>query len=402
MNCTIIWDWNGTLLDDVDAAVGALNRMLAKHKLPPVTREFYRANFGFPVRPFYQQVGIDLDRVDWDEICTDFHAFIAAEPQTLQPSTPDALEAARAGGFSQCILSALREDLLRRDTARFGVAPFFDHIFGVDNLDGATKLSRGRDLVATLPPQTRLYFIGDTLHDAEVGAALGAEVILVDCGHQTSERLRTTGHPVLPSPLAAVQYIQQRSFPQAESFETFRPKLTALAAKHLNPILSRRLSPEDVVQETFAAALMREDFFKREPDVPLYFKLRTILFQTMVDLERRHLAAQKRDAYKDVDVPGRDPDDTSASDLDWDMFAGTVTAPNSFLARKDRHALLRQAIGELSENDRQIIILRHFDDMDNAECARALGIEPKAASIRYVRALERLQKKLVQYTEFQN
>ena len=167
-------------------------------------------------------------------------------------------------------------------------------------------------------------------------------------------------------------------------------------------MLSRRLSPEDVVQETFAAALMREDFFTNEPEVPLYFKLRTILFQTMVDLERRHLAAQKRDAYKEVDVPRCDSDDTSAGDLDWDMFAGTVTAPNSVLAREDRHALLRQAIGELSENDRQIIILRHFDDMENADCARILGIDPKAASIRYVRALERLQKKLVQYTEFQN
>ena len=192
------------------------------------------------------------------------------------------------------------------------------------------------------------------------------------------------------------------SFPSAADFESFRPKLTALAAKHLNPVLTRRLSPEDVVQEAFAAALMREGFFTNEPEVPVYFKLRTILFQTMVDLERRHLAARKRDAYKDVDVPGRAPDDTSAGGLDWDMFAGTVTAPTSVLAREDRHALLRQAIGELSENDRQIIILRHFDDMDNAECARVLGIEPKAASIRYVRALERLQKMLVQYTEFQN
>ena len=189
--------------------------------------------------------------------------------------------------------------------------------------------------------------------------------------------------------------------PVAADFEPFRPKLTALAAKHLNPVLSRRLSPEDVVQETFAAALMREDFFESEPDVPLYFKLRMILFQTIVDLERRHLVAQKRDAYREVDVPGRSDDDTSAGDLDWDMFAGTMTAPNSVLAREDRHALLRQAIGELSENDRQIIILRHFDDMDNTDCARVLGIEPKAASIRYVRARERLQKKLVQYTEFQ-
>ena len=197
MEITIIWDWNGTLLDDVNAAVGALNRMLAKHKLPPVTREFYRAHFGFPVRPFYQEVGIDLDRVDWDEICTDFHAFIAAEPQVLHPSTRDALEAARALGLNQCILSALREDLLRRDTARFGV----------DHLDGATKLSRGHDLIAELPPQNRLFFIGDTLHDAEVGAALGAEVILVACGHQTAERLRATGLPVVDTPLAAVQLI---------------------------------------------------------------------------------------------------------------------------------------------------------------------------------------------------
>ena len=190
--------------------------------------------------------------------------------------------------------------------------------------------------------------------------------------------------------------------PVAADFESLRPKLTALAAKHLNPVLARRLSPEDVVQETFAAALMREDFFESEPAVPPYFKLRMILFQTIVDLERRHLVAQKRDAYKEVDVPGRSDDDTSAGDLDWDMFAGTMTAPNSVLAREDRHALLRQAIGELSENDRQIIILRHFDDMDNTDCARVLGIDPRAASIRYVRALERLQKKLLLHTEFQS
>ena len=193
-----------------------------------------------------------------------------------------------------------------------------------------------------------------------------------------------------------------KTHPVSADFESFRPKLTALAAKHLNPVLTRRLSPEDVVQETFAAALMREDFFESEPDVPLYFKLRMILFQTIVDLERRHLVAQKRDAYREVDVPGRSDDETSAGDLDWDMFAGTVTASNSVLAREDRHALLRQAIGELSENDRQIIILRHFDDMDNTDCARVLGIDPKAASIRYVRALERLQNKLVQHTEFQS
>ena len=207
---TIIWDWNGTLLNDVDAAVAALNRMLAKHGVPATTREFYRAHFGFPVRPFYREVGIDLDRVDWNEICIDFHTFIAAEPQRLNSSAVEALESARAHGFRQCILSALREDILLRDTSRLGVAPFFDIIAGVDNLDGATKLKRGQDLLAQLPAHSDLYFIGDTLHDAEVGAALGAHVVLVDCGHQTAERLRTSGHAVVESPIAAVRHVLTR------------------------------------------------------------------------------------------------------------------------------------------------------------------------------------------------
>ena len=204
----IIWDWNGTLLDDVAAAVGALNRMLAVRGVAPVSQDFYRAHFGFPVRPFYAVVGLDLEREDWDRICTDFHQFIAEEPnQHLRPDALAALRHVRDHGGHQSILSALRQDLLRRDTAREGIQEYLDTIYGVDNLDGATKLSRGHDLVAALPAQTKLYFIGDTLHDAEVGAAIGADVILVDCGHQTAERLRATGRPVVPTPLAAVQFI---------------------------------------------------------------------------------------------------------------------------------------------------------------------------------------------------
>lgn len=207
---TIIWDWNGTLLDDVSAAVAALNRMLVKYGVPTTTLKFYRDHFGFPVRPFYREVGIDLDRIDWDEICIDFHAFIATEPQKLNDVAVEALETARAQGFRQCILSALREDILLRDTARLGVATFFDFIAGVDNLDGATKLKRGQELAAQLPAESALYFIGDTLHDADVGAALGAQVVLVDCGHQTAERLRTSGYAVVGSPLAAVRHILSR------------------------------------------------------------------------------------------------------------------------------------------------------------------------------------------------
>jgi len=208
----LIWDWNGTLLDDVDAAVNALNRMLAARSLPLTDRTFYRAHFNFPVRPFYSLLGMDPDH-DWEAICEDFHAFIAAEPQHLRADTRAALARARAGGLGQSILSALRQDLLLRDTAREGVRAFFEEIYGVDNLDGASKRARGYELLEVLKPRLAdrpLYFLGDTLHDAEVGTALGATVILVAGGHQSAERLAASGCFVAPSLVAAVDEILAR------------------------------------------------------------------------------------------------------------------------------------------------------------------------------------------------
>lgn len=204
----IIWDWNGTLLDDVDAGVNALNKMLVARNLPTITRDYYRANFGFPVRPFYFQIGMNPDQ-EWERICVEFHNNLHAEPQHIRPDTTTALEYVRNKGVRQSILSALRQDLLLRDTAAEGVQNFFEMIYGVDNLDGATKLSRGRDLLAKLSsshPST-LFFIGDTLHDAEVATALGATPILVEGGHQDAPRLRAAGCRVVPTLLDAVKAV---------------------------------------------------------------------------------------------------------------------------------------------------------------------------------------------------
>lgn len=203
----IIWDWNGTLIDDVNAAVNALNRMLALRNVRPVTREYYRANFGFPVRPFYAQLGVDLEHEDWDRICIDFHRFIAEEKeQYLRHDAIAAMTKAKSAGIPQSILSALRQDLLLHNTAADGVAVFMEHIFGVDNLDGASKLSRGHELIPLIPAK-RIYFIGDTLHDAEVARELGCECILVDGGHQTAERLRASGCTVTDNLVSAVEAV---------------------------------------------------------------------------------------------------------------------------------------------------------------------------------------------------
>ena len=185
----------------------------------------------------------------------------------------------------------------------------------------------------------------------------------------------------------------------ANRFLEYREQLLALARRNLNPVLLRRFSPEDVVQDTLSSACSKIDFFENRPDVPVYFKLRTLLLQTIKDLERKNLQAQKRDAYKDLGV-AEGGDTATQAQLSWNQFADTMTGPVTQLACGDRYARLRKALEGLAENDRNILEMRHFDGLGNAECAQLLKIEPKAASIRYVRALERLRQKLAEYTEF--
>ena len=195
------------------------------------------------------------------------------------------------------------------------------------------------------------------------------------------------------------QHASQLNF-LADQFQEHRARLLNLARQKLNPVLSRRLSVEDLIQDAFSAACRRGEYFENNPEVPVYFKLRTILLQTITDCERKHLQCKKRDAYKEMDVAEEGDAGQTAAQLSWNMFADSVTSPLSKIARSDRYDLLRNAIEALPENDRIILTLRHFDAMSNTECAQALGIEAKAASIRYVRALQRLQSKLLEFTEF--
>ena len=184
----------------------------------------------------------------------------------------------------------------------------------------------------------------------------------------------------------------------AAAFAENRQRLSALTEKRLNPILLKRLSVEDVLSETYANAAKRLPYFAAHDDVPIYYKLRTILLQTLADIERRNLKAGARDAYREVESPKSEVQDKESSPLD--NLPADITSPASRVDRDERHAILRRALAAMPENDRAILVMRHFDGMGNAECAAALGLTEKAASIRYVRALEKLQQKLVEVSCF--
>lgn len=182
------------------------------------------------------------------------------------------------------------------------------------------------------------------------------------------------------------------------SFSEYRIQLLKLAQNNLNPVLAKRVTAEDVVQETLLSACERINYFETNLDVPVYFKLRKILFQTISDLERKHLKAEKRDAYKEMYI--EDEANCSVAQLNWNMFANSITSPSLRITRAERHHMLANVLNSISKNDKQIIELRHFDGMSNNECADVLKITPKNASIRYVRALQHLKAALSKYSEF--
>ncbi len=177
----------------------------------------------------------------------------------------------------------------------------------------------------------------------------------------------------------------------ATSLMAYKEQLLILARHRLKPILLRRVTPEEVVQDTLSTAYQKSDFLENCPDVPLFFKLRTLLFQTIAALERRHLLSQKRDAYKEC---------RSDSQSVWERVRDVAPGPLTCMCKHDRYEVLKAALASLPDADRQIIELRHFDNFSNSACAEALHIAPTAAGMRYVRALERLRQRLMGLTEF--
>lgn len=195
-NCTyILWDWNGTLLDDTQAAFDTLNIMLAKRGAKPIEMTFYLDNFAFPVRPFYEAIGMVLENEDWDKLAQEYHdIYHQQKSHRLNPLAMEAIAAVEKAGIRQSIISALRQDLLERDTSAFGVRNHMEFVAGVDNLDGASKVARARKLLQqlrTIHPETRRHvIIGDALHDKEVADSLGIECILCGVGSHAAWRLR--------------------------------------------------------------------------------------------------------------------------------------------------------------------------------------------------------------------
>ena len=198
---TIIWDWNGTLLNDVDICIECMNTLLEVRKLPLLNHQKYLDIFTFPVREYYISAGFDLHKEDFD---IPAHQFIDLYRQQvmrapLHEDVANVIGELARRGYEQAILSAMERDLLLQTLGDKGIIPLFNRIFGIDNHLGAGKSLAAAELMHTLNCSADdVLIIGDTLHDAEIAGELGTACILVSQGHQSRARLEATGYPVIP------------------------------------------------------------------------------------------------------------------------------------------------------------------------------------------------------------
>ena len=198
----ILWDWNGTLLDDAWLCVEVMNGMLNERNLLPLTLERYRNMFSFPVKDYYVKLGFDFEKEPFEKVGMDFMDLYNMRQGEcrLHPESREIMRKIAQKGIPQSVLSAREENELRIEIKNEGIDHFFERICGLDDHYAHGKTDVGRRLIADLGlPVGKLLFIGDTLHDAEVAKELGIDCILIPEGHHSLERLTGSGLPVIPS-----------------------------------------------------------------------------------------------------------------------------------------------------------------------------------------------------------
>jgi phosphoglycolate phosphatase len=210
----IIWDWNGTLLDDAPICVQVLNQVLARHGKPPTTLTQYRAQFGFPVEDYYQQLGFDFSVESYDTVADDYIE-IYRQRQTdcpLHDGVPEVLDLCHRAGLTQSILSAYQQDLLTEVVRHFGLSSFFVRLAGRTDYFAASKVAEGQRLIRDLHLRpSHVLLVGDTIHDHQVAQTLGIDCLLIGRGHQNPDRLRLYGTPILDSIRQVPTFLAGRS-----------------------------------------------------------------------------------------------------------------------------------------------------------------------------------------------
>lgn len=196
----VIWDWNGTLLNDVELCIDVINAMLRDRDMSQIDTDRYREIFDFPVVGYYEILGFDFTVEPFADLA---HQYCDAYEQrvtecSLHAGVEAILERVAAAVPRQSILSSCEQVALDQAVTNFGLVERFETIAGLSDRHAKGKVEAGRALFSsTATPGSRTVLVGDTLHDCEVAQALGIDCILVANGHHSRHKLETVNDRVV-------------------------------------------------------------------------------------------------------------------------------------------------------------------------------------------------------------
>ena len=173
--------------------------------------------------------------------------------------------------------------------------------------------------------------------------------------------------------------------------ERHRDRLRRMVELRLDWRLQARIDASDILQDAFLEVATRLDEYLRGPELPLFLWLRLVVGQRLATVHRHHLGTQMRDAGREVALY-RDALPAASSAALAGQLLGRQTSPSQAAVRAERVVRLQEALNTLDPVDREVLALRHFEQLTAAETARVLGISEEAAAKRYIRALKRLKQ----------
>jgi RNA polymerase sigma-70 factor, ECF subfamily len=185
----------------------------------------------------------------------------------------------------------------------------------------------------------------------------------------------------------------------AEAFMGHRERLRRMVQLRMDRRVAGRVDASDVLQETYLEASRQLDQYLADPPMPLFLWLRSLAGQRLMAVHRQHLGAQKRDARQEIGLHGGAMPEADSLSLSCGLL-GAMTSPSVAAVRLEMQVQLQEVVDSLEPLDREILALRHYEELTNQEAAEELGIAPAAASKRYIRALERLKTVLAQVRGF--
>lgn len=207
---TVIWDWNGTLLDDAPVCLAAVNSMLRERGLPQLSAERYQEIFCFPVSDYYRKAGFDFEKEPFERLAVLYHEryLAASERCPLCEGALETLRELQRRGVRQAVLSASHQRHLLWQMGLFDIQGYFDEVLGIEDIYARSKAELGQDFVRRrgLDP-AGVLLVGDTEHDCETARAIGCRCLLIPGGHQSPERLRRSGATVLSSRKEILEYL---------------------------------------------------------------------------------------------------------------------------------------------------------------------------------------------------